>query len=131
MSVTRWRTQSRLQRLELERPGLLQALGEAVYRGDEDSRQERIERLRELDERRARLEAERDEELRSADARIRLARLPVQETVMVTPNEPNAPYPPPDEGNPPQPAEVPEPYPPPDEGTPPAPDPDPDDGTAH
>jgi hypothetical protein len=45
--------------------------------------------------------------------------------VMVTPNEPNAPYPPPDEGDPPTPAEVPEPYPPPDEGTPPTPAPDP------
>ena len=61
---------------------------------------------------------------------------------MVTPNEagsasgeaaaarpedpgPSAPYPPPDEGNPPQPAVVPEPYPPPDEGTPPEPAPDP------
>ena len=44
---------------------------------------------------------------------------------MVTPNEPSAPYPPPDEGNPPQPAEIPEAYPPPDEGTPPVPEPDP------
>jgi hypothetical protein len=45
--------------------------------------------------------------------------------MMVTPNEPSQPYPPPGEGNPPQPAVVPEPYPPPDEGTPPAPAPDP------
>jgi len=44
---------------------------------------------------------------------------------MVTPNEPSPPYPPPDEGNPPEPAQVPEPYPPPDEGTPPVPAPDP------
>ena len=44
---------------------------------------------------------------------------------MVTPDEPHAPYPPPDEGNPPEPAQVPEPYPPPDEGTPPVPAPDP------
>jgi hypothetical protein len=51
--------------------------------------------------------------------------LHVQEAVMVTPNEPSPPYPPPDEGNPPEPARVPEPYPPPDEGTPPTPAPDP------
>jgi hypothetical protein len=44
---------------------------------------------------------------------------------MVTPNEPSPAYPPPDEGNPPEPAQVPEPYPPPDEGTPPVPAPDP------
>ena len=66
------------------------------------------------------------ERLAGADERIRKARLPVQDTLMVTPNEPSPPYPPPDEGNPPQPAEVPEAYPPPDEGTPPAPAPDPD-----
>lgn len=58
-----------------------------------------------------------------AGERIRRARLAVQETIMVTPNEPHPPYPPPDEGNPPEPAQVPEPYPPPDEGTPPAPEP--------
>jgi hypothetical protein len=45
----------------------------------------------------------------------------------IAPNEPSAPYPPPDEGDPPTPAIVPEPTPPPDEGTPPAPaDPDSD-----
>ena len=53
-----------------------------------------------------------------AGERIREARFAVQETMMVTPNEP---YPPPGEANPPQPAIVPEPYPPPDEGTPPTP----------
>jgi hypothetical protein len=79
----------------------------------------------ELEEERKRIEDELAVQLAGADERIRRARLPVQDTVMVTPNEPSAPYPPPDEGNPPQPAEVPEPYPPPDEGTPPAPAPDP------
>ena len=43
---------------------------------------------------------------------------------MVTPNEQSAPYPPPDEGDPPQPAEIPEVDPPPDEGTLPTPAPD-------
>jgi hypothetical protein len=49
------------------------------------------------------------------------------EHMTIAPNEPSAPYPPPDEGDPPTPAIVPEPTPPPDEGTPPAPaDPDSD-----
>ena len=79
----------------------------------------------ELEQEAKRIEDALAEQLAGADERIRRARLPVQETVMVTPNEPSAPYPPPDEGNPPQPAEVPEAYPPPDEGTPPTPAPDP------
>ncbi len=124
-SLLRWRTQSRLDQLELERTPLLKALGEAVHCGDASAEQEARGRLRELDEERRRIEAERDEKLSGAEQRIRLARLPVQETLMVTPNEPSAPYPPPDEGDPPQPATVPEPYPPPDEGTPPTPAPDP------
>jgi hypothetical protein len=41
---------------------------------------------------------------------------------------PTDPYPPPDEGTPPEPAVVPEPYPPPDEGTPPVPAPVPEPG---
>jgi hypothetical protein len=72
-----------------------------------------------------RIEDELAERLAGADERIRRARLPVQDTIMVTPNEPSPAYPPPDEGNPPEPAQVPEPYPPPDEGTPPVPAPDP------
>ncbi len=79
----------------------------------------------ELEEERQRAEDELAERLAGAEERIRRARLPVQDTQMVTPNEPSAPYPPPDEGNPPEPAQVPEPYPPPDEGTPPVPAPDP------
>jgi hypothetical protein len=123
--VTRWRSQSRLDALEVERRPVLQALGEAVWRGDATAEQAARQRLTELDEERKRIEDELAAELAGADERIRLARLPVQDTVMVTPNEPSTPYPPPDEGDPPQPAEVPEPYPPPDEGTPPTPAPDP------
>jgi membrane protein implicated in regulation of membrane protease activity len=123
--VTRWRSQSRLDALEVERRPVLQALGEAVWRGDAVAEQAARQRLVELDEERKRIEDALAAELAGADERIRLARLPVQDTVMVTPNEPSTPYPPPDEGDPPQPAEVPEPYPPPDEGTPPTPAPDP------
>jgi membrane protein implicated in regulation of membrane protease activity len=122
-SMTRWRTHSRLDQLELERPAVLQALGEAVHRKDKTAEQAARQRLDELDEQKRVLEAGLDAQLSGAEERIRLARLPVQETLLVAPNEPADPYPPPDEGNPPQPATVPEPYPPPDEGTPPTPAP--------
>ncbi len=124
-AVVRWRTRSRLDAVAIERGPVLQALGEAVWRGDEPAERQARQRLMELEAERTRIEEELAERLAGADERIRQARLPVQDTVMVTPNEPSAPYPPPDEGDPPQPAQVPEPYPPPDEGTPPAPAPDP------
>ncbi|HEX6953225.1 MAG TPA: zinc ribbon domain-containing protein [Gaiellaceae bacterium] len=141
-SVSRWRTRSRLDAISDERGPALQALGEAVWRGDEPAERKARERLVELEQESKRIEDELAKRLAGADERIRRARLPVQETLMVTPNDagsaggraadarqedpgPNPPYPPPDEGNPPQPAEVPEPYPPPDEGTPPVPAPDP------
>lgn len=123
--LTRWRTRSRLDTLTFERKPAFQALGEAVWREDESAESEARQRLVELEEEAKRVEEELAERLAGADERIRKARLPVQDTLMVTPNEPSAPYPPPDEGNPPEPAQVPEPYPPPDEGTPPVPAPDP------
>jgi zinc-ribbon domain len=125
-TVTRWRTRSRLDQIELERRPALQALGESVWLNDRSAQSAARDRLRALEAERQRIEEEHAEHLAGAEERIRNARLPVQETMMVTPNEPNDPYPPPDEGEPPQPAQVPEPYPPPDEGTPPTPAPDPD-----
>jgi hypothetical protein len=124
-SVTRWRTRSRLDAIAADRGRALQALGDVVWRGDRPAEQEARQQLVELEHERQRLEDELAERLAGADERIRRARLEVQETIMATPNEPHPPYPPPDEGNPPEPAQVPEPYPPPDEGTPPAPAPDP------
>lgn len=124
-AVHRWRTRSRLDEIEAERRPALQALGEAVWLGNPSAEGVARERLAALEEERRRIEQEHAEHLAGVEERIRNARLPVQETLMVTPNEPNAPYPPPDEGEPPQPAQVPEPYPPPDEGTPPTPAPDP------
>jgi hypothetical protein len=124
-SVVRWRTRTRLDEIELVRPRALQVLGEAAWRGDATAERDARQRLDELEQDRQRIEEELAERLAGAEERIRRARLPVQETLMVTPNEPSAPYPPPDEGDPPQPAQVPEPYPPPDEGTPPTPAPDP------
>ena len=125
-SLTNWRTRSRLDEVERARGPALQELGAAVRSGDRRAANEASKRLDELDERERSLEADLELQVAQAKERIRLARLPVQETVMVTPNEPNAPYPPPDEGDPPTPAIVPEPSPPPDEGTPPTP-PDPRD----
>ena len=140
-SLAGWRTRSRLNGLERARGPALQELGAAVRSGDRRAANEASKRLDELDERERSLEADLELQLARAKERIRLARLPVQETVVVAPTsagsvageaadarrqdpgEPNAPYPPPDEGNPPTPAIVPEPSPPPDEGTPPAPDP--------
>ena len=124
--LSRWRTRSRLDAISVERSPALQALGEAVWQGDEVGEREARQRLVELEEEEKRVEEELAERLAGADERIRKARLPVQDTLMVTPNEPSDPYPPPDEGNPPEPAQVPEPYPPPDEGTPPVPAPAPD-----
>jgi hypothetical protein len=147
-AFSRWRSRSRLDAIDSDRGPALKALGDAVWRGDEVAQREARQRLVELEQERKRIEDELAAQLAGADERIRRARLPVQETIMVTPNEPNLagsvggkaadaqqedrgpegpsqPYPPPDEGNPPEPAQVPEPYPPPDEGTPPTPAPDP------
>jgi hypothetical protein len=124
-SLTRWRTRSRLDAIAVERGPALRALGDAVWRGDSTAEREARQRLVDLEQEEKTIEDELAERLAGADERIRRARFPVQETVMVTPNEPSPPYPPPDEGNPPEPARIPEPYPPPDEGTPPTPAPDP------
>jgi hypothetical protein len=124
-TVRRWRSRSRLDAIDVDRRPALQALGEAVWRGDASAEDEARQRLVEFAEERQRVEDELAAQVAGADEKIRRARFLVQDTEMVTPNEPSAPYPPPDEGDPPQPAEIPEPYPPPDEGTPPTPAPDP------
>ena len=113
-SVTNWRTRSRLDEIGLARGPALQELGTAVRSGDRRAANEASKRLDEIDEQEWRLGAELELQSAQAKEKIRLARLPVQETVLVAP-EPSAPYPPPDEGNPPTPAIVPEQSPPPDE----------------
>jgi hypothetical protein len=123
--VHRHRARTRLDVIESERRPALQELGEAVWAGDALAEERARAKLAELDERRAGVEQELTTRLGEAGERIRLARLPVDETVLVSPAEASQPYPPPDEGTPPTPAPVPEPYPPPDEGTPPTPAPDP------
>lgn len=120
-SLANRRTRARLEEAQLARGPALRDLGAAVRNGDRRAANEASRRLDELDEHERSLEEELELQIAQAQQRIQLARLPVQETVMVTPNEPSTPYPPPNEGDPPTPAIVPEPSPPPDEGTPPAP----------
>lgn len=104
--------------LEAERNGLLRDLGAAVH-GRNDAAEAAIRaRLAEIEEQEGELHRQHDRLLGDAGERIRRARFPVQETMMVLPSEP---APPPDEATPPQPAVVPEPYPPPDEADPPEP----------
>jgi uncharacterized membrane protein len=122
------RIHSGLAVVEAERRAALLELGEVVHRGDGHAEFGVRARLSELDEREAQLRGELDTRLEHAGERIRRALLSVQDTMMVTPRQPNEPYPPPGEATPPQPAVVPEPYPPPDEGTPPTPAPAPEPG---
>ena len=112
------RIHSALVLLESERGSVYRELGAAVHRHDAPAEAEARRRLSELDSREAALRDELSRVEVDTGERIRRARLPVQETVMVLPTEPT---PPPGEATPPQPARVPEPYPPPDEGTPPTP----------
>jgi hypothetical protein len=114
---------NRLVRLRAHRRDLLAAFGDAVYRGD-DAEPLRAQ-LQEVDAQAAALEEEVQQLAIVTRDRIEKARFAVQATQMVELPEP---YPPPDEGTPPAPAEVPEPLPPPDEATPPQPDPVPTPG---
>lgn len=112
------RIRSGLLLIESERKSALAELGAAAHARDGIAEAAARAKLAELDEREAALRARLDEQLALAGERIRKARLPVQDTMMVLPSEPG---PPPGEATPPQPAVVPEPYPPPDEATPPQP----------
>jgi hypothetical protein len=117
------RIQSALLLIEAERKSSLADLGAAAHARDGTAEAAARAKLTELDEREAALRHQLADELAQAGERIRKAKLPVQDTMMVLPSEPS---PPPGEATPPQPAVVPEPYPPPDEATPPQPAPDPD-----
>ncbi len=91
--LSRRRTQSRLDAIAVERGPALRALGEAVWRGAKADEREARQRLVELEQEGKRIEDELAERLAGAAERIRRARLPVQETLMVTPNEPSPPIP--------------------------------------
>lgn len=122
------RIQGELHAVEHERRQALTGLGAAAHARDSTAEAAARAQLAELDDREAALTAELEERLWAAGERIRKAKLPVQDTMMVLPTEP---APPPNEADPPQPAVVPEPYPPPDEADPPQPavipEPSPDD----
>jgi len=130
------RARRSLALLEQDRRGLLYELGAAAHRGDGEAEAAIRGQLGELDAYEGALRLDLERALDEAGERIRRARLPVEDTVMVLPAEPAPPpgeadppqpavvpepSPPAREADPPQPAIVPEPYPPPDEGDPPQP----------
>jgi membrane protein implicated in regulation of membrane protease activity len=87
--VSRWRTQSRLDAIAVERGPALQALGEAAWRKDKAAEREARQRLVDLEQEGKRIEDEFAERLAGADERIRRARLPVQDTVIAAdPDQP-------------------------------------------
>jgi hypothetical protein len=121
------RLRRELAELAAERGRWLRQLGEVVYDGDRKATKELKERVGEVDERIQAKEAEMTAVAEQAERRIERAQLEVQATHVVEPEEPPdatpdpdrvpaGPFPPPEEGEPPQPARVPEPFPPPDEG---------------
>jgi len=112
------RIQSLLIMLESDRRAALHDLGTAAHAGDGVGEAAARARLADLDTREQQLRGALDRALEEAGERIRKARLPVQETMMVLPSEP---APPPGEADPPQPARIPEAYPPPNEADPPQP----------
>jgi hypothetical protein len=107
------RIQSALLLLESDRRSALQDLGTAAHAGDSTAEATVRARLAELDAHETEFRTQLDAALGEADERIRKARLPVQETMMVLPTEPG---PPPEEATPPQPARIPEPGPDPKPG---------------
>jgi hypothetical protein len=127
------RARAELLRLEDRRRQLLLALGRAVYDRDGAATESLRSELDGLDRTAAAKEADVATIMEQAGREVRRARLEAQPTEMVevpgtapgeSPTGPAIvpePYPPPDEGTPPEPPRTPEPYPPPDEGEPPQP----------
>jgi hypothetical protein len=99
------------------------ALGEAVYRGDDDEAETARDRMSELDRSLADKEGEMRTVTAAANERIQRAQLQVQPTEVVEP--PQVPEPMPAPSEPPQPVTVPEPSPVPSEPPMPVPSPDP------
>src|SRR5207302_249763 len=82
------RIQSALLLIESDRRGALHDLGAAAHSGDSTAEETVRARLAELDAHESELRTQLDQALGEADERIRKARLPVQETMMVLPTEP-------------------------------------------
>jgi ABC-type multidrug transport system fused ATPase/permease subunit len=81
------RTQNALLLLESDRRSALHELGAAAHAGDATAEAAARTRLTELDERESGLRAQLDEALGEAHEKIRKARLPVQETQLVPPQQ--------------------------------------------
>jgi hypothetical protein len=90
-AVDRRRARTQLEAIESERRPALVDLGEAVWAGDASAEARARATLAALDDRRVGVEHEIESRLGEAGERIRLARLPVDETVLVAPVEPSAP----------------------------------------
>jgi hypothetical protein len=90
------RTRSRVDGIETERGPALQAFGSAVRNRNRRAAKKASRLLDELEARQRGLEAELEWQVETANERIRLARLPVEETVRV--RTPPAPPAEPDEG---------------------------------
>jgi type IV secretory pathway TrbD component len=119
------RLRQEVVQLAAVRESRLRDLGAAVYAADDEARYTLTDEIRRLDE--AALEKEREMRTiaEAAQEHIQRGRLSVQPTLIepAAPVPVPEPYPPPDEGTPPQQPLIPEPSPPPDEGTPPMPAP--------
>jgi hypothetical protein len=107
-----------LVQVEADRRTALLELGAAAHGHDGPAEAAARARHDELDSRGAELRGRLDGTIDDAGERIRKARMPVENTMIVLPSEP---FPPPGEADPPQPAVVPEPFPPPGEADPPQP----------
>jgi hypothetical protein len=114
-----FRLRRELAELQTERSRGYQELGRATYLGDEPAADAARIRLGEADVEIQAKEAEIATLVGEMEERVRQAQAEITPTALLeTPAEP---YPPPDEGEPPEPAQVPEPYPE------PVPEPSPDD----
>jgi hypothetical protein len=108
-----------LRRLTTVRARLLFELGDAVYRADEQATEAARAKLVEVDKVARQRENEMQAVIAHAQDRLRRRRLEVQSTEMVELPDPDQPTTP--DSDPVGPAVIPEPYPPPDEGNPPEP----------
>lgn len=124
------RLRHEILRLVAERESRLRDLGAAVYEEDDEAREKLSDEIRRLDETAKEKEDEMHAIAEAAQEHIQRGRLSVQPTLIepAAPVPVPEPYPPPDEGTPPQQPLIPEPSPPPDEGTPPSPEPVPEPG---
>lgn len=124
------RLRNEIVELAAARESRLRDLGAAVYESDEVARKTLTEEIRRLDETALEKEGEMRAVAEAAQEHIQRGRLSVQPTLIepAAPVPVPEPYPPPDEGTPPEQPLIPEPSPPPDEGTPPRPAPVPEPG---